>query len=49
MHAFRTELKKDPVPVQLIDITKLGLVELTRKKVQKTLREQINFQKSVDE
>ena len=49
MHAFRTELKKDPVPVQLIDITKLGLVELTRKKVQKTLCEQINFQKSVDE
>ena len=49
MHAFRAELKEDPVPVQLIDITKLGLVELTRKKVQKTLREQINFQKSVDE
>ncbi len=49
MHAFRMELKKDPVPVQLIDITKLGLVELTRKKVKKTLREQINFRKSIDE
>ena len=49
MHAFRMELKKDPVPVQLIDITKLGLVELTRKKVKKTLREQIYFKKGIDE
>lgn len=49
MHAFRMELKKDPVATQLIDITKLGLVELTRKKVKKTLREQIDFKKSIDE
>lgn len=49
MHTFRMELKKDPVATQLIDITKLGLVELTRKKVKKTLREQIYFQKSIDE
>lgn len=39
---FRAELKKDPIPTQLIDITKLGLVEITRKKVRKSLREMIN-------
>ncbi|MBQ8279426.1 MAG: ribonuclease E/G [Roseburia sp.] len=36
---FRAELKKDPVPTQLIDMTKLGLVEVTRKKVRKSLGE----------
>lgn len=39
MSTFRAELKKDPVPTQLIDITKLGLVEITRKKVRKSLGE----------
>lgn len=39
MHTFRMELKKDPIPTQLMDITKLGLVEVTRKKVRKSLRE----------
>lgn len=39
MSTFRAELKKDPVPTQLIDITKLGLVEVTRKKVRKSLSE----------
>ena len=39
LSTFRAELKKDPVPTQLIDITKLGLVEVTRKKVQKSLGE----------
>jgi len=39
MSTFRVELKKDPVPTQLIDITKLGLVEVTRKKVRKSLGE----------
>lgn len=39
MSTFRAALKKDPVPAQLIDITKLGLVEVTRKKVRKSLRE----------
>lgn len=38
---FRSYLKQDPVPVQLVDITKLGLVELTRKKLKKPLSEQI--------
>lgn len=39
MSTFRAELKKDPVPTQLIDMTKLGLVEVTRKKVRKSLGE----------
>lgn len=39
MTYLRACLKSDPVPVQLIDITKLGLVELTRKKRRKPLRE----------
>lgn len=30
----------DPVPTSVIDITPLGLVEITRKKINKTLREQ---------
>ena len=41
LSAFRAALKQDPVPVQIIDITKLGLVELTRKKVRRTLREML--------
>lgn len=49
MHEFRMELKKDPVRVQLEDITKLGLVELTRKKVKKSLKEQFSSIKSIDE
>ncbi len=44
MHTFRMALKEDPIPTQLIDMTKLGLVEMTRKKVRKSLRE--NFQKN---
>lgn len=39
---LREELKKDTVPATFIDITKLGLVELTRKKVYKSLREILN-------
>lgn len=39
IHVLREELKNDPVPAKFIDITKLGLVELTRKKVYKSLRE----------
>lgn len=41
MHQFRLALKEDPVPVRLVDITKLGLVELTRKKERKNLFEQV--------
>lgn len=39
IHVIREELKKDPVPARFIDITKLGLVEITRKKGYKSLRE----------
>lgn len=39
IHVIREELQKDPVPARFIDITKLGLVELTRKKGYKSLRE----------
>lgn len=39
MSTFRAELKKDPIPTQLVDMTKLGLVEVTRKKVRKSLGE----------
>ena len=39
MSTFRAELKKDPIPTQLIDMTKLGLVEVTRKKIKKNLLE----------
>lgn len=40
MAEFRVCLKRDPVPTNLIDITKLGLVEITRKKQKKPLAEQ---------
>lgn len=42
LDTFRAELSKDPVPARLVDMTKLGLVEVTRKKVRKPLYEQIN-------
>ena len=32
-------LKKDPVPCNYVDMTSLGLVEITRKKVQKPIYE----------
>ena len=40
MEVLRLELKKDPVRTVLVDMTPLGLVEITRKKVRKTLKEQ---------
>ena len=41
MDRLRTEFAKDPVKTILVDMTKLGLVEVTRKKVRKSLYEQI--------
>lgn len=41
MHLLALELKKDPIKAAVIDMTPLGLVELTRKKVRKPLREQM--------
>ena len=38
---FGTELKRDPVSTSLIDVTKLQLVEVTRKKVRKPFHEAI--------
>lgn len=35
--------KKDSVKTDVIDITPLGLVEITRKKINKTLKEQLNI------
>lgn len=36
---FREQCRKDPVPTTLVDITPLGLVELTRKKIAAPLHE----------
>lgn len=43
LELFRAELGKDPVPAKLVDMTKLGLVEVTRKKVRMSLAEQIEL------
>lgn len=39
--AFQKELRKDPISATLVDLTKLQLVEVTRKKVRKPLKEAI--------
>jgi ribonuclease G len=36
---LKNELKKDVVPCRFVDITQLGLVEITRKKVSRSLKE----------
>lgn len=41
MTTLRTLAKKDPVHLNVIDITALGLVEMTRKKINKPLKEQL--------
>lgn len=41
LSALRKILKMDKNPATLVDITRLGLVELTRKRVEKSLREQL--------
>mgnify|MGYP002511584370 CR=1 FL=1 len=38
---LRTSVREDSVPVQIVDMTKLHLVEITRKKVKKSLAEQL--------
>ena len=42
MEILRQEVRKDPVQTTVVDMTKLGLVEITRKKARKSLYEQIN-------
>ena len=41
LHVFRQELQKDPIITTLVDMTKLQLVEVTRKKVRKPFFEAI--------
>ena len=41
MEELRKWLLQDPVQARVIDMTKLDLVEVTRKKVEKTLKEQV--------
>lgn len=39
LELFRQNVKRDPVQTTVVDMTKLGLVEVTRKKIQKSLYE----------
>ncbi len=48
VRTFRAALKSDPIPAQLIDITKLGLVEVTRKKVRKPLFESFEISSKIN-
>lgn len=41
LSVLRGELEQDPVKTVLVDMTKLGLVEITRKKVERPLREML--------
>lgn len=41
LQSLRELVKDDPVTVRVVDMTKLGLVEITRKKVSPSLREQL--------
>lgn len=43
MQALGRAVSADPVPVKVVDMTKLYLVELTRKKVRKSLAEQVRL------
>ncbi|MDE7231688.1 MAG: ribonuclease E/G [Lachnospiraceae bacterium] len=38
---MRSLLKKDPIPAKALDMTRLGLMELTRKKIEPSLAEQL--------
>ena len=42
MSVLEEHLKKDPIKTTLVDMTALGLVEVTRKKLRKPLHEQVN-------
>lgn len=43
LHEFRFHLAKDPIQTTLVDMTPLGLVEITRKKVRRPLYEEENY------
>lgn len=42
LQALSRELRQDPVKAVVVDMTPLGLVEITRKKIRRPLREQLN-------
>ena len=42
LYELKTLAKKDKIATTVVDITPLGLVEITRKKVQKSLQEQLS-------
>lgn len=47
LKTLRASVREDSVPVQVVDMTRLHLVELTRKKVKKSLAEQLaDFRKN---
>lgn len=43
MQTLRENVKKDPVKTNVIDMTALGLVEVTRKKIESPLHEQMKY------
>lgn len=43
LHVLKSLVKQDKVPTTVIDMTPLGLVEITRKKISKPLWEQLQF------
>lgn len=43
VHTFKNALAEDTIPTDFVDFTKLGLVEITRKKVKKPLWEQLSI------
>ena len=44
MKVLRDAVKKDSVKTNIIDMTALGLVEITRKKIEPSLKEQLTLQ-----
>lgn len=42
INTLEEHLKKDPIKTTLVDMTALGLIEVTRKKLRKPLHEQVN-------
>lgn len=45
MQSLKQFVAEDPVPVTVVDMTSLGLVEITRKKITKPLHEQARYMK----
>ena len=43
LSAMRSFVRSDPVKTEVIDLTRLGLMELTRKKTRRPLQEQLNL------